>query len=564
MQGFKKQPIKPICKMKVEKNVYVPMRDGVRLAVDIYRPNSPGRFPALFALSPYGKAIQTLPIPQQPEAEYSPQYKTAIWDGNIEAGDTQYIVSRGYAHVIGDLRGMGDSEGESIGAFPKTEGEDGHDLVEWLSQQPWCDGNVGGIGMSYFGYIQVKVALEKPPHLKAIAPFFWHDFAAINTTGIIQSFWQGLWDGRNGTSGFAPRNVVSALVRNLPKADLDRLVEEGLKNRDLVYDSRLWKILKYPNKNPPFFDILLRSLNPTYFERLASPKYDEMEIPVLMGGFGASTGFSLYQKLKSPKKIIMWSPEEYEPRPWKTGIDIVMRWHDHWLKGIDTGIMDEPPIKIFVRGANQWHYEHEWPLARTRWTEYYLRSWERLLPEPETDNDFPDCYLQEPIFVSARRGSVKYLSPPLTEDTEVTGSVVVYLYASIDQNDTNWRVRLSDLDENGVETTAPMPLTQAWLRASYKAADKSRSTPYQPFHTGKPEPVVPGQIYEYAFVLPEISNVFKAGHRIKLEISSMNSGKDPDSHSSSYVLSISRETLHKIYRDSEHRSRLLLPVIPKG
>jgi len=564
MQSSNEQPGKPAYKMKVEKNVYVPMRDGVRMAVDIFRPDAPGKFPALFALSPYGKGIQTLPIPQQPESEYAPQYKTSIWDGNIEAGDTEYIVSRGYAHVIGDLRGMGESEGEAVGAFPKTEGEDGHDLVEWIAQQPWCDGNVGGVGMSYFGYMQVKVALEKPPHLKAIAPFFFHDFAATPPTGIINSFWQGLYDGRDGTSGFAPKNVVSALVRNLPKSDLDRLVEEGLNNRDLMYDSRLWKILKYPTKNPPFFDILLRSLNPDYFEKQAPPNYDEIKIPVLLGGFGATAGFSLYQQLKSPKKIVMWSAEEYEPRPWKTGIDIVMRWYDHWLKGIDNGIMDEPPVKLFVMGANQWRYEKEWPLSRAEWSEYYLRSWERLSPEPETDSYFPDCYVQEPIFVSARRGSVQYLSSPLPEDTEVTGPVIVYLYASIDQDDTNWRVRLTDVDENGAETTWPSPLGQAWLRASYRNIDESKSTPNRPFYTGKPEPAVPGQIYEYVFMMPEICNVFKAGHRIKLEISSMNSGRDPDAHSSSYVLSISRETLHKIYRDGEHRSRILLPVIPKG
>jgi putative CocE/NonD family hydrolase len=180
------------------------------------------------------------------------------------------------------------------------------------------------------------------------------------------------------------------------------------------------------------------------------------------------------------------------------------------------------------------------------------------------ENDFPDCYLQEPIFVSARRGSLKYLSAPLPEDLEVTGTVLVYLYAAIDQDDTNWRVRLTDVNENGVETTSPHSLTEAWLRASYRGLDKSASTPYRPVLSGKQERVVPGEINEYVFTLPEMSNVFKAGHRIKLDISSMNSGKDPDAHTASYVLSISTPTVHKIYRDSEHRSRLLLPIIPKS
>ena len=289
-----------------------------------------------------------------------------------------------------------------------------------------------------------------------------------------------------------------------------------------------------------------------------------MKIPVLLGAFGPHSGFGLNQALRSPKKLVMWSPQEYEPRPWRTGIDVVLRWYDHWLKGIDTGIMEEPPIKLFLMGANRWRYENEWPISRTQRTEYFLRTWERLSPEPEVENDFPDCYLQEPIFVSRRRGSLKYLSAPLAEDLEVTGPVLVYLYAAIDQDDTNWRVRLTDVNESGVETTSPHSLTESWLRASYRGLDKKASTATRPVPSGRPERAVPGEIYEYVLTLPEMSNVFKAGHRIKLDISSMSSGKDPDAHTGSYVLSISRPTVHKIYRDSERRSRVVLPVIPKS
>jgi len=550
-------------KMKVEKNVMVPMRDGVRLAVDIYRPDAPGKFPALLGTSPYGKAIQTLPYPfPQPAGDFTNEFKTALWDGNIEAGPTNEIIARGYAHVIGDLRGTGDSEGEHNGDT-KQEGEDGHDLVEWLAKQSWCDGNIGGIGMSYFAMTQVATALEQPPHLKAIAPFFWHE-RMINSNGIIAPnlFW--LYDGRDGTSGYAPKNVVSRLKQTLPEAELARLVQNTFdRNPDLPYDARLWKLLVYPNKNPLCFDHLVEQFNPEYFKWLR-PDYGRLiKIPVLLGAFGPHAGFGLYQALKSPKKLVMWSPQEYEPRPWRTGIDVVLRWYDHWLKGLDTGIMKEPPIKLFLMGANRWRYENEWPIARTQRTEYYLRTWERLSPEPEVENDFPDCYLQEPIFVSTRRGSLKYLSAPLPEDLEVTGTVQVYLYAAIDQDDTNWRVRLSDVNQSGVETTSPHSLTEAWLRASYRGLDKKASTATRLVLSGRPERVVPGEIYEYILTLPEMSNVFKAGHRIKLDISSMSSGKDPDAHTASYVLSISRPTVHKVYRDSIHRSRVVLPVIPK-
>jgi predicted acyl esterase len=517
-------------KMKVEKNVMVPMRDGVRVAVDIYRPDAPGKFPALVAMSPYGKAIQTLPYPfPQPPSDYTNDYKTSMWDGNIESGPTSEVVARGYAHVIGDLRGTGDSEGEHDGDT-KEEGQDYHDVVEWLAGQAWCDGNIGGIGMSYYAMTQVAAALEQPPHLKAIAPFFWHE-RMITPNGIISPNMYWLYDGRSGTSGYAPKNVVSRLVKTVPEADL-------------------WKLLVYPNKNPLCFDHLVEQFNPEYFT-WTRPDYGALiKIPVLLGSFGPHSGFGLYQALKSPKKLVMWSPQEYEPRPWRTGIDVVLRWYDHWLKGIDTGIMDEPPIKLFLMGANKWRYENEWPLSRTQRTEFYLRTWERLSPEPEVENDFPDCYLQEPIFVSPRRGILKYLSDPLPEDLEVTGTAFVHLYAAIDQDDTNWRVRLFDVNESGVETTSPHSITEAWLRASYRGLG------------GKQEPVVPGEVYEYVFRLPEMCNVFKAGHRIKLDISSMSTGQDPDAHTGSYVLSISRPTVHKIYRDSKHRSRLVLPVIP--
>jgi predicted acyl esterase len=553
MPRAKSQSSGPTYKMKVEKNVMVPMRDGVKLAVDIYRPDAPGKFPALLGTSPYGKAIQTLPYPfPQPAPDYTNNFKTALWDGNIEAGPTEEVVARGYAHVIGDLRGMGDSEGEGT-TDEKQEGRDGHDIIEWLAKQPWCDGNIGGIGMSYFAMTQVSAALEQPPHLKAIAPFFFHERGVV-PNGIINPMHFWLYDGRDGTSGYAPRNVVSRLVRDLPKKDLAKLVQNTLdKNPDLPYDARLWKLLIYPNKNPLCFDDLVEQFNPEYIGRPPRPNYAKLiKIPVLLGAFSQHSGFNLYQQLKGPKKLVMWSPQEYEPRPWRTGIDVVFNWYDYWLKGIKNGIMDEPPIKLFIMGANQWRYEKEWPLSGTKPAEYYLRTWEGLSPEPEVANNFPDCYLQEPIFVSARRAGLKYLSEPLPEDLEVTGNVQVRLYAEIDQNDTNWRVRLFDVNESGVETTSPHSLTEGWLRASYRS------------YSGMPEKIMPGEIYEYSFQLPEIANVFKAGHRIKLDITSMSSGKDPDAHTSSYVLSISKPTTHKIYRDAEHKSRIILPVIPKG
>ena len=191
--------------IKTEKDVFVPVRDGIRLCMNIYRPDAGGKFPALLAMGGYGKELQEVLIPPQP------LQKSPLWDGNIEAGDTPDVVSRGYVHVIGDVRGVGQSEGEHTGVFSSQEGRDGADVVEWIAQQPWCDGNVGMIGYSYYGGIQLKVAIEQPPHLKAvfvshILNDFYRDSMAY-VGGVIGLFHYGIWDGRHGTSGYAPKNA---------------------------------------------------------------------------------------------------------------------------------------------------------------------------------------------------------------------------------------------------------------------------------------------------------------------------------------------------------------------
>src|SRR5262245_56123646 len=152
--------------MNIEKDVRIPMRDGVHLAADIYRPPVDTKVPALLALSPYGKELQALSLTLPPQARPSP-----LWDGGIEAGDIRAVVDHGYAHVIADVRGTGGSDGELVGNYDlggHGEGKDVYDLVEWIARQPWCDGNVGMIGISYFATVQVMGAAEAPPHLKAI------------------------------------------------------------------------------------------------------------------------------------------------------------------------------------------------------------------------------------------------------------------------------------------------------------------------------------------------------------------------------------------------------------
>ena len=436
--------------IKEEKDIFVPMRDGVSLSVNVYRPDARGKFPALLAMGGYGKELQECLIAPQP------LNKSAVWDGCIEAGDTTEIVPRGYVHVIGDVRGIGDSEGEYSGMWSQQEGKDGHDVVEWIAQQPWCDGNVGMIGYSYYGGIQLKVAIQQPPHLKAIfvshiaADFYPEAYPG----GVLRLFLYGLWDGRHGTSGFAPKNVKSLMMKTLPKEEFERRRQELLNHPDIKYYPNLYHLLNYPQKNPWFFDMLMNPYDgPFYQDRSIYPFYDKIKVPTYcIGKIGVGSSYwDIYNGIKGPKKIMVKTaaPEE---RPWREDLPLIIRWHDHWLKGNDTGIMDEPPIKYYVTGINQWRYEKEWPLAGIEYEKCYLRRWEGLLFEPELYQNEPDCFLQQPLHLSNKRDSVKYISPPMPEPIEVIGPAAFHFFASIDQDDTNWIVKLSDVAPTGAES----------------------------------------------------------------------------------------------------------------
>lgn len=545
-------------KVKVEESTYFTMRDGVRLAADVYRPEADGRFPALLSMGPYGKEQQRLGIPPQP-------WGSPLWDGTAEAGDTDYIVSRGYAHVIADVRGTGYSEGEYVGLLPKQEGQDGYDLVEALATQPWCDGNVGMVGMSYFGATQLLTAAEGPPHLKAICPYQapTNLYRTAYDGGILNGFMHVIWGIHPGSSGIAPRNVASAMMKKLSKQELDRRIVEAKSNPDLKNYSYLYSVLANPERHPLFFDVLLNPTDgPFYWERSPHTKIGRIDIPVFIGaGCGAVQLYILagtidtYLELKGPKRLLLTEIANPD-RPFHQWHDEFMRWFDYWLKGTENGILDEPPIKRFVAGANRWCYETEWPLAKTGWTEFYLRSHGRLSREPEVFHGVaPSSFVQEPLTITREARSLNYLTAPLIEDTEVAGPIALYLYASIDAADTNWMVSLNDVNTDGSEGW----VTSGYLKASHRALDEGRSKRWRPYHPHTvPEPVVPGQIYEYAIEIQPTSYVFKKGHRIGLRIASMDT---PPGYHFSFHVGSSKVTLHKIYCDGEHPSHLLMPII---
>jgi predicted acyl esterase len=547
--------------IKEARDIWVPMRDGVKLSVNVFRPDARGKFPALLSMSSYGKEEQEYLLPPQP------LFKSAVWDGNIEAGDNSEIVPRGYVHIVCDVRGTGHSEGEFFGGYTPQEGRDGYDLIEWAAKQPWCDGNVGMVGYSYFSKVQLKVAIEQPPHLKTIFmshvdPDHYRD--SVYHGGVLSLFPYGIWDGRHGTSGIARKNAVSEAVKTMPKKEFERVRQELLNHPDIKHYPNLFHLLHYPQKNPRFFDMMMYPYDgPFWWDRSAYPFYDKIKVPAYVVGKTPHEGggfWQLYDGLKSPKKLLV-KPSGPEERPWREDIELLIRWYDHWLKGNDTGIMDEPPIKLYVTGINQYRFVEKWPLPGTEWVKCYPRRWEGLLFEPELYQPEPDCFLQQPLHVSTKRDSVKYISPPVPENLEVIGPASMHLFAAIDQDDTNWIVKLYDVSPNGSESR----LAKGFLKASHRALDPDKSQPYAPWHPHtSSQPVDPGQIYEYDIGLGVVNNVFTPGHRIKLEIESMESPRDPEMQIHYHPhLNSSKTTLHKIYRDREHQSHLVLPIVNK-
>ena len=567
-----------------ERDVMVPMRDGVRLCVDVRRPAAPGAFPALLAFAAHNKDLQSpevaAAVPPQPAW-------STLWMGAIEGGNAQYFVSRGYVHVVGNERGSGKSEG---GGSPQW---DGYDLVEWIAQQLWCDGNVGMVGISNFGGSQFLAALQQPPHLRAIFPldprgtYGEKQFRDRYPGGVLHLFWyllesHSVAHGRKTTPG--PLS---------PEAE--RALAEALENRDYWMYPHIYNILAMKGQHmPSFFDTLIHPFDKEEAVERDEAKFERVKIPVYTGsGWYAYTykqhlqgAQNWYSGLKGPKKLMFTGPAHFE-RPFHSFHDEILKWYDHWLKGIDTGIMDEPRVKYWVMGADEWRYADDWPVPETRWTKYYLHSWERLRPEPFTpaSNDAypePDAFVQMPPTQTNAVQKLRYLTEPLGEDTLIAGPIALHLYASIDQEDTNWIVILKDVGpdvsvrtarEGEWEVPPDLPereLTRGWLKASHRSLDPNRSKPWKPWHRLTKEawkPVVPGEINEYAIEILSTANLFRKGHRICLEITCLDlptgvGGATNVVYIPNHICS-SRTTVHKIYRSDMHPSHLLLPVIAR-
>lgn len=572
--------------MIAERDVAVPMRDGVRLSVDVYRPETEDPVPALLAFAIYNKDLQgpdaARALPPQPA--WAP-----LWTGPLEAGDTRFFVARGYAHVIGMPRGVGKSQGGGERTW------DSYDLIEWIAAQPWCDGNVGMVGISGFGAEQVHVARQRPPHLRAIFPL--DPRGAYGTLGGFREEYPGgvlhlfryLVDhfDVHHRDGGAPGELF---------AEGEERWRDAMDNADYRMYPHVFNVLSMKGQHlPRYFEVLIDPYEQEGTAERSEAEIAAIEVPVYTGsgwyGYTYKTHLqgaqSYWRHLRSPKKLLFAGPAHLE-RPFHGLHSEILRWYDHWLKGIDTGVMDDAPVRYWVMGANRWRTAADWPPPEVRWTKLFLTGWERLRATPFTpasaDDDIPpDTFVQMPLSRTRRISVLRYVSEPLPADLLIAGPAVLRLFAAIDQDDTNWIVALKDIGpdpsvmtvrEGERELPADLPereLTRGWLKASNRALDPDRSAEWKPFHRltrAAAQPVVPGEVTEYAIEILATANVFRAGHRICLEISSMDAPTGVAGATNAeyvpYHICSARTTVHTVYHDARRPSHLLLPVIPDG
>jgi hypothetical protein len=559
-QLIKQEGSKPIYKVKKEKDIVVAMRDGVRTLVDVYRPDIEGeKFPAILAWGAWGKDAQEAVAWNYDKPQ--PYYDSPFWDGSMEAGNYMYTVPRGYVHVIPEPRGIGNSEGDS--RYREWIREDIYDIIEWIAVQPWCTGKIGMMGPSSYTGAQFEIAPNPPPHLMAIHP---------DEGGQMSANFHGIWDtlgyhvafGRHGNDSThppsnSPKAPIPPRMLSLPKEELEARLQEALNHADIKYNTKWYSCLKYPMKAPKAFDQILESFHP----RPIPEDAHEIKLPIYLGTPLVNkmyiwAAFNAWEDVSTPpryKKMIVYPPG-FPSRPYSSYHDEIIRWYDYWLKGIDNGILDEPPIKMFVMGINKWKFESEWPLARTNWTKYYLQPNGGLTTNKVIGKPKGETFTQPTPYLDPTVYCLRYSTGPLRIDTELTGPIALYLEASIDTDDTNWMADIIDVDPEGNRQS----ISLGYLKAKFRALDSSKSKPYLPVHPRQdPVSVPPGKKIKYVISMMPTSVVFQKGHSIELIIRNQDDILSRLGTWGVYMLPFMQTVKHTIHFGNSY---LLLPVIP--
>jgi predicted acyl esterase len=562
-QGFPQDRLsKPQYGVIVERDVMMTMRDGTQIAANIYRPDAPGKFPAIHAADSYQKDLVHLPL--------LPIFHMR------ETNDIEYFVSRGYVFVHTDSRGTGRSLTGQWDMFGQEMQNDLYDMIEWIAAQEWCTGKVGMLGESLLAWSQWFTAVQQPPHLACILPW---DAGADLYRDVA-------WHGGMMAVGF-PSAWHLWEIRGHYRLGIPDRFGTPPANPEMGRWDMVWNVMNHPTYDD--------------FWKLRNPDFSKIQCPVFVVGALHKVGLHLrgvvrgYEEVRTPKKMMLvhgvLDGDEMAIYNSPEMRLLMLRWYDHWLKGNDTGFMEEPPVCIFVRGANVYRLENEWPIARTEYRKLYFREGSsgaveslndgRLSFDPPTEADskfsysYPDpnwthfsgggtAVIEESGIINGQKRIPTFTSDPLEEDLEVSGSIVLVLYASSDQINTDFFCRLVDQAPDSEQVPGMPPkgliLTRGWLKASHACTkDEQLSKPYRPYYRhDDPQPIEPGKIYKFEIEILPTCNVFKKGHRIRIDVACGDSSAlDFGGHY--YGIKVGTDTY---YHDKDHPSHVILPVVP--
>jgi hypothetical protein len=567
----------------IDKNVMVPMRDGVRLATDVYRLQGAPPAPVLLRRTPYDKERAVV--------------------GSSVTFDIVRAVQAGYAVVVQDTRGRFASEGAFNAIF--QEGRDGADAIAWTAAQPWSQGVVGTFGGSYVGTTQWLPAREQPAALRSMAP-------AITFSDLFEGMlYQGgahVLHGLSWTLGMLPEEIRRRVARGgVPPEDAAGVDPNAALAHLPLMDHPL--IHEYA----PFYGDWLAHPTAGAYWHPASPSaaYEQIRVPALnIGGWydcflwGTLRNYQGMRQrggtnhARRNQRLIIgpWShanfsgsfPErEFGVAASSDALDLTgvhLRWFDRWLKEVDNGVEQERPVTLFVMGSDAWRTEADWPLPDTQYRPYYLHSDGQantlhgdgtLSPEPPRDEP-PDVYLYNPLrpvptvggqvllaggnamgprdqqAVETRDDVLVYSTPVLNRSVEVTGPIELCLFVASSARDTDFTGKLVDVYPDG----RAMILTEGILRARYR-------TSYT-----EPELLEPDAVYELHLDLWATANVFLPGHRIRLEVSSSNfprfaRNSNTGGEIAREVARDYRPAINRIFHDAAHPSHVLLPIIER-
>ncbi len=508
----------------------VPMRDGTKLAADVYLPVGNGPWPAILMRTPYDKT---------------------------KAAGASAWAKGGYAIVIQDIRGRFASEGKNVPFLNDGWGQhqDGYDTVEWIAKQPWCNGKVGTSGGSYLGCAQNFVVCTRPPHLVC-------SYANVAAADLYA---HAVFIG-----GAFTKNLVEMWLRG-NKWDPDFL---GLVRRHPRYDE-FWKDLNCLDKYPTAVTPMVQKGG--WYDIFAQGTIDSFAALQNNGGPGAKGKQKLVMGAwthggwrKGSQGQLTYPPNSVSPEAVQEA-----RWFEYWLKGVDNGIMKDPPVYYYVMGdtsdpqapGNQWRTAENWPPA-SKPSLYYLRPDGRLLPESPAEKEASQTYSYDPANPVPTRGGLNlnmpsgpmdqrpienrpdvllFTTPALERPLEVTGRIRVILWASSSAKDTDFTAKLTDVYPDG----RSMLVCDGIIRARRRESMERDSF------------MEPGKAYRFEIDLWSTSIIFNKGHKIRLAVSSSNSPRfdaNPNTGEDSWSEQAPVVAANTIYHDAARPSHVRFPV----